>query len=113
MAVHLAYEKGELKGMTTPLQEMLLHQVSLVVANLVALSQRVTQLEQMQLISLAPHLNVIRQDTLAFLKQERTLTAVDLQGLRHCLIVINCMWWVILRKPNSIVSMWEIRPQCS
>ena len=99
MAGHRAYEKGELKGMTKPLQEML-HQVSLVVANLVALSQRVTQLEQMQLISLAPHLNVIRQDTLAFLKQERTLTAVDLQGLRPCLIVINCMWWVILRKPS-------------
>ena len=112
LAVHLAYEKGELKGMTKPLQEML-HQVSLVVANLVALSQRVTQLEQMQLISLAPHLNVIRQDTLAFLKQERTLTAVDLQGLRPCLIVINCMWWVILRKPNSIVSMWAIKPQYS
>ena len=110
--MHLAYEKGELKGMTKPLQEML-HQVSLVVANLVALSQRVTQLEQMQMISLAPHLNVIRQDTLAFLKQERTLTAVDLQGLRPCLIVINCMWWVILRRPSSIVSMWEIRPQCS
>lgn len=41
LAVHLAYEKGELKGMTKPLQEML-HQVSLVVANLVALSQRAT-----------------------------------------------------------------------
>ncbi|MDM1020480.1 FUSC family protein [Acinetobacter sp. VNK23] len=80
LAVHLAYEKGELKGMTKPLQEML-HQVSLVVANLVALSQRVKQLEQMQLTSLSPHLNVIRQDALAFLKQERTLTAVDLQGL--------------------------------
>lgn len=80
LAVHLAYEKGELKGMTKPLQEML-HQVSLVVANLVALSQRVKQLEQMQLSSLSPHLTLIRQDTLAFLKQERTLTAVDLQGL--------------------------------
>lgn len=80
LAVHLAYEKGELKGMTKPLQEML-HQVSLVVANLVALSQRVKQLEQMQLTSLSPHLNLIRQDALAFLKQERTLTAVDLQGL--------------------------------
>lgn len=34
-------KKVNFKGMTTPLQEMLLHQVSLVVANLVALSQRV------------------------------------------------------------------------
>ncbi|ENX59307.1 MULTISPECIES: FUSC family protein [Acinetobacter] len=80
LAVHLAYEKGELKGMTKTLQEML-HQVSLVVANLVALSQRVKQLEQMQLSNLRPHLNRIRQDTLAFLKQERIVQPSDLQGL--------------------------------
>lgn len=77
LAVHLNYEKGELKGMTKSLQEML-HQVSLVVANLVALSQRVKQLEQMQLMNLMPHLNLIRQHTLAFLKQDRTLTPNDL-----------------------------------
>ncbi|MDT9091755.1 hypothetical protein, partial [Escherichia coli] len=35
LAVHLSYEKGELHGMTKPLQEML-HQMSMVVANLVA-----------------------------------------------------------------------------
>lgn len=80
LAVHLAYEKGELKGMTKPLQEML-HQVSLVVANLVALSQRVKQLEHMQLLNLAPHLSRIRQHSLAFLKQEKVLIPTDLQTL--------------------------------
>lgn len=82
LAVHLAYEKGELKGMTKPLQEML-HQVSLVVANLVALSQRIKQLEQMQLENLVAHLNAIREYTLAFLKQERSLVPSDLLTLPH------------------------------
>ncbi|MFW2161762.1 FUSC family protein [Acinetobacter beijerinckii] len=82
LAVHLAYEKGELKGMTKPLQEML-HQVSLVVANLVALSQRIKQLEQMQLVNLVAHLNAIREHTLAFLKQERSLVPSDLLKLPH------------------------------
>ncbi|MBC9229903.1 FUSC family protein [bacterium SPL81] len=82
LAVHLAYEKGELKGMTKPLQEML-HQVSLVVANLVALSQRIKQLEQMQLANLVLHLNDIREHTLAFLKQERSLVPSDLLTLPH------------------------------
>lgn len=80
LAVHLAYEKGELNGMTKPLQEML-HQVSLVVANLVALSQRVKQLEKMQMSNLAPHLDLILQHSLAFLKQDRLLKPSDLQGL--------------------------------
>jgi len=80
LAVHLTYEKGELNGMTKPLQEML-HQVSLVVANLVALSQRVKQLEQLQLINLVPHLTEIREQTLIFLKQENVLSARDLQTL--------------------------------
>lgn len=82
LAVHLAYEKGELKGMTKPLQEML-HQVSLVVANLVALSQRIKQLEQMQLANLVLHLNAFRGHTLAFLKQERILKPTDLLTLPH------------------------------
>lgn len=82
LAVHLAYEKGELKGMTKPLQEML-HQVSLVVANLMALSQRIKQLEQMQLVNLVAHLNAIREYTLAFLKQERSLVPSDLLTLPH------------------------------
>lgn len=80
LAVHLAYEKGELKGMTKPLQEML-HQVSLVVANLVALSQRVKQLEHLHLVNLVSHLDMIRQHTLTFLKQEKNLVPADLQTL--------------------------------
>lgn len=80
LAVHLAYEKGELKGMTKPLQEML-HQVSLVVANLVALSQRMKQLEHLHLINLVSHLDMLRQHTLTFLKQERSLIPADLQTL--------------------------------
>ncbi|MEB3754324.1 FUSC family protein [Acinetobacter sp. MD2(2019)] len=46
LAVHLAYEKGELKGMTKPLQE-LLHQLSMVISNLTAMSERLAQLESM------------------------------------------------------------------
>ena len=80
LAVHLAYEKGELKGMTKPLQEML-HQVSLVVANLVALSQRVKQLEHLHLVNLVSHLDMLRQHILTFLKQEKRLVPADLQTL--------------------------------
>ena len=80
LAVHLAYEKGELKGMTKPLQEML-HQVSLVVSNLVALSQRVKQLEHLHLVNLVSHLDMLRQHTVTFLKQEKSLVPADLQTL--------------------------------
>ncbi|MCF9000097.1 FUSC family protein [Acinetobacter nectaris] len=44
LAVHLWYEKSKLKGMTKPLQEML-HQLSMAVANLVAMSERLKQLD--------------------------------------------------------------------
>ena len=80
LAVHLAYEKGELNGMTKPLQEML-HQMSLVVANLVALSQRVKQLQQMQLTNLTPYLQQISQHTLQFVKQDKVIQTTDLQSL--------------------------------
>ncbi|OTG81481.1 fusaric acid resistance protein [Acinetobacter sp. ANC 5054] len=46
MAVHLSYEKSTLKGMTRPLQEML-NQLSLLVSNLVAMSERMKQLDQL------------------------------------------------------------------
>lgn len=49
LAVHLSYEKGELHGMTKSLQEML-HQISMVVANLVALSERIKQLQELRFI---------------------------------------------------------------
>lgn len=46
LAVHLSYEKGELQGMTKQLQEML-HQMSMVIANLVAMSEKREQLHQL------------------------------------------------------------------
>ena len=45
LAVHLAYESGELQGMTKPIQE-LLHQETMVVSNLVSMSERIFQLDQ-------------------------------------------------------------------
>lgn len=45
MAIHLSFERSKLKGMTKPLQEML-HQLSMVVANLVAMAERIKQLDQ-------------------------------------------------------------------
>ncbi len=78
LTVHLTYEKGELKGMTKPLQEML-HQMSLVVANLVALSQRIRQLQQMQQGNIALQLQQIKQRVLLLIKQEQPLREGDLQ----------------------------------
>lgn len=80
LAVHLAYEKGELKGMTKPLQEML-HQMSLVVANLVALSQRIEQLQQLPALDVSLHLQQIKQDVQKRLKQDQLIKEEDLQGL--------------------------------
>lgn len=45
MASHLAFENSKLKGMTKPIQEML-HQLSMAVANLVAMSERIEDLKQ-------------------------------------------------------------------
>lgn len=46
LAVHLKYEKGALKGMTKPLQE-LLHQFSLVLLNIVSMSERLNQIDML------------------------------------------------------------------
>ena len=48
LAVHLAYERGELRGMTKPLQE-LLHQITMIVANLVSMSERIAQMDELDL----------------------------------------------------------------
>ena len=45
MAEHLDYENSKFKGMTKPLQE-LLHQMTMLVANLVAMSERMKQLDR-------------------------------------------------------------------
>ena len=44
MAVHLSYEKSTLQGMTKPLQEML-NQITMLISNLVAMSERIQQLD--------------------------------------------------------------------
>lgn len=77
LAVHLTYEKGELKGMTKSLQEML-HQMSLVVANLVALSQRMEQLQPLQ-PNASEKLQQIKQSVLALLKQNQLMSESNLQ----------------------------------
>ncbi|MDX8239241.1 FUSC family protein [Acinetobacter pittii] len=70
LAVHLSYEKGELHGMTKPLQEML-HQISMVVANLVALSERIKQLQELRFIeSHAEKLQQLSAHVVQFLEQK-------------------------------------------
>jgi uncharacterized membrane protein YccC len=67
LAVHLSYEKGQLKGMTKPLQEML-HQFSLVLLNLTAISERLSQLAHDD-ASLRSALHPIKHMVLAYLQQ--------------------------------------------
>ncbi|WP_290014020.1 FUSC family protein [Acinetobacter pittii] len=70
LAVHLSYEKGELHGMTKPLQEML-HQISMVVANLVALSERIKQLKELRFIEThAEKLQQLSAHVVQFLEQK-------------------------------------------
>lgn len=85
LAVHLNYEKGELHGMTKALQEML-HQMSLVVANLVAMSERLKQLKQISAHStanqrLSAGLTELSEQVLAFLDQARDRADEDLFAL--------------------------------
>ncbi|ENV95906.1 hypothetical protein F937_00580 [Acinetobacter calcoaceticus ANC 3680] len=70
LAVHLSYEKGELHGMTKPLQEML-HQISMVVANLVALSERIKQLQELRFVEThAEKLQQLSAHVVQFLEQK-------------------------------------------
>ncbi|KAA8732738.1 FUSC family protein [Acinetobacter qingfengensis] len=79
LAVHLSYEKGHLKGMTKPLQE-LLHQFSLVFVNLIAMSQRLTQLDELE-PQIRQQLQPIIQNILVFLKQKPDITIPSIQVL--------------------------------
>ncbi len=73
LAVHLSYEKGELHGMTKPLQEML-HQISMVVANLVALSERIKQLQELRFIEThAEKLQQLSAHVVQFLEQKNLI----------------------------------------
>lgn len=74
LAVHLSYEKGELHGMTKPLQEML-HQISMVVANLVALSERIKQLQELRFIEThSEKLQQLSAHVVHFLEQKDLIT---------------------------------------
>ena len=79
MAVHLSYEKSSLQGMTKPLQEML-HQLTVLVANLVAMSERMKQLDQMDL-SYRAHLKDVHSHIAEFLKDEHEIKPYELNLL--------------------------------
>ena len=79
MAEHLSYEKSKFKIMTKPLQE-LLHQVSMLVANLVAMSERIKQLDQIDL-GYRPHLKQLHQYVEETLDQQTALDESQLGQL--------------------------------
>src|SRR5699024_11006516 len=68
-----------LKGMTKPLQEML-HQLTVLVANLVAMSERMKQLDQMDL-SYRAHLKEVYGHIAEFLKDEHEIKPDELNLL--------------------------------
>ena len=79
MAVHLSYEKSSLQGMTKPLQEML-HQLTVLVANLVAMSERLKQLDQIDMTYRA-HLKAVHAHISEFLKDEHKIKQQELNLL--------------------------------
>ncbi|OAL79873.1 fusaric acid resistance protein [Acinetobacter sp. SFB] len=79
MAVHLSYEKSSLRGMTKPLQEML-HQLTVLVANLVAMSERMKQLDQIDM-SYRTKLKDVHAHIAEFLKDEHEIKPQELNLL--------------------------------
>ena len=79
MAVHLSYETSKFKGMTKPLQE-LLHQVTMLVANLVAMSERIKQLDQIDL-TYRPYLLDFHEKIDDFLEGENAILEDELKHL--------------------------------
>ena len=79
MAVHLNYEKSTLKGMTKPLQEML-NQMSLLVANLVAMSERIKQLEESH-VDYRDELHQLHDSIATFLKSNGVIQENELNLL--------------------------------
>ncbi|MPW45669.1 FUSC family protein [Acinetobacter guerrae] len=79
LAVHLAYESGELHGMTKPIQE-LLHQETMVVANLVSMSERIYQLDQIDL-EYRRSLVVLYEHVLQFLRGQTDIEDDQLNQL--------------------------------
>lgn len=79
LAVHLSYERGALQGMTKSLQE-LLHQVSMTVANLVAMSERVAQLDQID-TRYRQVLPLLHEHVLQFLRAQQHVQVDQLKQL--------------------------------
>lgn len=79
MLVHLNYEKSKLKSMAKPLQE-LLHQVTMLVANLVAMSERLKQLDQIDLHYRAA-LQDLHTEVDAFLDDQHQILESELNHL--------------------------------
>ncbi|NHC02448.1 FUSC family protein [Acinetobacter sp. 187] len=79
MAIHLSYERSRIKGMTKPLQEML-HQLSMAVANLVAMAERIKQLDQMD-VNYRYQLKITHDHIVDFLKNQTIQDAQDINAL--------------------------------
>ncbi len=79
MAIHLNYEKSTLQGMTKPLQEML-NQISLLISNLVAMSERMKQLDQID-VTYRITLQHLYSEISAFLEQEQQIDEQRLNAL--------------------------------
>ncbi|NCI78272.1 FUSC family protein [Acinetobacter kanungonis] len=79
LAVHLNYERSALQGMTKSLQE-LLHQVSMTVANLVAMSERIAQLDQID-TRYRQVLPLLHEHVLQFLQSQQHVQAEQLKQL--------------------------------
>ena len=79
LAVHLSYEKSNLQGMTKPLQEML-HQLTMLVANLVAMSERMKQLDQIE-ITYRENLKAVHAHIAEFLHDHHEIKAQELNFL--------------------------------
>ena len=79
MAVHLSYEQSKFKGITKPIQE-LLHQITMLVANLVAMSERLKQLDQIDL-GYRQNLQKLHAHVLTFLNNEAVIDEHELLNL--------------------------------
>ena len=79
LAVHLNYERSALQGMTKSLQE-LLHQLSMTVANLVAMSERIAQLDQID-TRYRQALPILHAHVLQFLQSQQHVDAEQLKQL--------------------------------
>lgn len=79
MAVHLSYEKSTLRGMTKPLQEML-NQMTMLVSNLVAMSERIKQLDRIDQVY-RHKLSILHEHIADFLQDHQVISAHELNHL--------------------------------